>query len=341
MSASIDTDRITGQALMAWHEGRGVPWHGLGTMIPEGMDHSNEVIDFAGLNHTMILRQAYFHGLGGKLTPVRPLRYAVMRDSDGHCVGEVGKSFRVLQNREAFDGMDAWLQDGRLHYETAGALFDGSRVFILARLGDDFLIGGKDPVTPYVLLLNGHDGTKSLTVKPVTTRVVCANTLAVALGERTTEIAIRHTKTMHDRLAHSGQALGLASKRQAAMAEAFEKLAQAKATEELAQRVMDIVAPAPGAGEGDIVTARKQAERLAMWKLLNGAPAERSKSVQFAGGADNRWGLFNWATEWIDWKEPRKGQDMDNGGSLEKRAMYSAEGFGAGFRQQVFDLLAV
>lgn len=341
MAHMVDSDQVTGKALMAWHEGRGVPWHGLGTMIPEGMDTSEHVIEFAGLNHTMLLKQAYFHGLGGKLTPVHPPRFAVMRDSDGKCVGEVGKSFQILQNREAFDGMDAWLQDGRLRYETAGALYDGARIFILARLGDDFLIGGKDPVTPYVLLLNGHDGTKSLTVKPVTTRVVCANTLAVALGERTTEIAIRHTKTMHDRLADSGKALGLASKRQAAMAEAFEKLAQTKATEELAARVMDIVAPAPTADEGDIVTKRKQEERLAMWKLLNGAPAERSKSVQFAGGADNRWGLFNWASEWIDWLEPRKGQDMANGGNLEKRAMYSAEGFGAGFRQQVFDLLKV
>jgi phage/plasmid-like protein (TIGR03299 family) len=337
MAHMIDTDRETARPLMAWHEGRGVPWHGLGTMIPEGMDSSDEVIRFAGLDHTMVLRQAYFHGPGGKLAKVSPPRFAVMRDSDGACVGEVGKSFNVLQNRDAFDGMDAWLQDGRMSYETAGALYGGSRVFILARLGDDFLVGGKDPVSPYVLLLNGHDGTKSLSVKLVTARVVCANTLAVALGERNTEIQIRHTRTMHERLAKSGEALGLASRRQAEMNAAFERLAQAAATQELAERVMEIVAPAPKADEGDIVTARKQQERLELWRLLNGG----SKSVQFAGGADNRWGLFNWATEWIDWHEPRKGQDLAAGGSLEKRAAYSAEGFGAGHRQRVFDLLAV
>lgn len=337
MAHMIDNDATTGKALMAWHEGRGIPWHGLGTMIPAGMDHSDDVIEFAGLNHEMLLKPAYFHGIGGKLTLVQPPRFAVMRDSDGKCVGEVGKSFNVLQNREAFDGMDSWLQDGRMTYETAGALYGGSRIFILARIGEDFLVGGKDPVTPYVLLLNGHDGTKSLSVKPVTTRVVCANTLAVAVGERTTEFTIRHTKTMHDRLESSARALGLASRRQTLMNEAFEKMAQTTATEQLAERVMNIVVPAPTADDGDIVTNRKQQERFEMWRLLNGG----SRSVQFAGGADNRWGLFNWATEWIDWKEPRKGQDLDAGGSLEKRAVYSAEGFGAGHRQEVFNVLAV
>jgi phage/plasmid-like protein (TIGR03299 family) len=332
----IDTDARDGQALMAWHEGRGVPWHSLGTMIPAGMDHSEEVIQYAGLDHQMVLRPAYYHGLDGRLAQVHPPRFAVVRDSDGKCVGEVGKSFVVLQNRDAFDGMDEWLQDGRMTYETAGALYGGSRVFILARIGEDFLVGGKDPVVPYVLLQNGHDGTKSLCVKPVSTRVVCANTLTVALGERTAEIVIRHTKTMPERLAESGKALGLASRRQAEAHQAFERMAQTAADQALAERVMDLVAPAPAASDGDLVTERKQNERLEMWKLLNGG----SKSVQFAGGADNRWGLFNWATEWIDWREPRKGQDLDAGGSLEKRALYSLEGFGSGHRQRVFDLLA-
>lgn len=307
------------------------PIHRVGVQLPEGITSSAEAIEICKLDWEVKLRQAYFHGPQGKLTPVEPESYSVMRTSDGQPLGLVGKSFEPLQNREAFAGFDGWAKHGDLTYVAGGQVQGGKRVFIQARLGEDYLVGGVDPVRPYALLYNGHDGTKALTVLMTPTRLSCANQLAATLAKADTKVVIRHTKTIHERLAKCGEALGITQHRIADMFHAFDVMAQSAGTQALAEQVAEIIVPTPASGASDLLRERFQKERLELWRQLEGG----SPTVASAGGRDTKWGLFNLATEWIDHLEVRK-NDND-----EKRILYSIEGFGAGHRQRVFDLLSV
>lgn len=324
---------INGKAAMAYAD-REEPWHQLGTALPEGMLHAKDVMVAASLDWNVELKPTYRLRVDGVFEELSN-RFAVVRDVDETVLGNVGKRYEPLQNDKAFEAMDTWLQDGRLVYETAGALGDGARIFILARLGEDFLVGGKDPVSPYALLTTSHNGSTCVTIKLVTTRVVCANTLAAALGEKGSQVNIRHTRSVEQRISNAAQALGLISRRQQALFEQFEKLAQMKASDELRDRVFAIAVPELAAEASDAAHARQKAERLSLFRLYNESP-----TVDLAD-KDTRWGVFNAVTEYLDWLQPRSGQNIEKNGirAIEKRALYSLEGVVATKRQKVFNIL--
>jgi phage/plasmid-like protein (TIGR03299 family) len=330
-----DLDTVNGKVAMAFADSEN-PWHRLGTPMPAGMRHSRDAMEAASQDWRVELRPEGRVRADGAYEEF-PDRFCVVRDADDRVLGHVGKRYEPLQNADAFAAMDDWLRDGRMTYETAGSLSGGSRVFILARIGEDFLVGGRDPVSPYALLFNSHNGSTTVTIKLVTTRVVCANTLAVALHERGTEVKIRHTRQVAARVAKASEALGLVSRRQVEMFAAFDRLAQAGTTDELTTRAFALAVPELAADSSDAAVARQRAERLALWTLFN-----RSDTVA-AADRDTRWGVFNAVTEYLDHAQPRAGQSVLKSGlvAVEKRAMYSLEGTVAGKRQRVFDLLAV
>lgn len=339
MPPGIATRRDGGVAL-ALNSERGLAWHKLGNMIDGEFADSKTFVVASGLDHDVV-KQPVYTVFNGKPVEV-PRTYAMVRDYDGMVLATVGERYVPLQAREAFDGMDGWLRNGRLTYEAAMLLDGGRRFAILARLGDDFLVGGRDPVTPYVLLFTSHDGTAAVTIKLVNTRVVCQNTLAVALGELTTETQIRHTRTVHEKLERATEKLDLMARTNVAEFAAFDMLAQMNASDEEFEDVVSIVLPRPSADASDLVQQRFALEQASVRQHFLTSP-----TVESAGGIGTRWGLFNAATEWMEHVEVRKGQrlgTMIEGSdewkqALERRARYAFDGFGADFRQRVFDRL--
>jgi phage/plasmid-like protein (TIGR03299 family) len=176
-------------------------WHGLGTVVQDAPS-TEDAIRLAGLDwgvttHQLLLRDG---------TPVPQSKgRAIVRDSDGRILSVVGPKYEPLQNSAAFAWFDPFVQSGEATLETAGSLRNGERVWVLAKLGHngdshaDIVPG--DTIYNHILLANGHDGVMSIRVGRVRTRVVCANTLASALGERTS-LRIKHTsgarQTMDD-----------------------------------------------------------------------------------------------------------------------------------------------
>jgi len=328
-----DIASLDGKPMMAY-AAREIPWHRLGTPLPEERLTSDQVIEAAGLDWTVRLDPVYVLGPDG--SPIRiEGRSAVVRDVDNEVLGVVGSHYTPLQNREAFLAIDEWLKDSRVRYETAGALGRGERVFILVRTGEDFLVGGKDPVAPYVLVTTSHNGTSSVVVKLATTRVVCANTLYVALREGGSEIRIRHTASVAQRLAEAARALELVDRRQREMMERFERLAQMRATEEIVERAFRIAIPEPPAEASDATKRRHEEQRADLWRLYLTSP-----TVAVAD-RDTRWGVLNAVTEYLDWIQPRSGQSVERHGvsAIEKRALYSLEGPVAVRRRRVMEAL--
>ncbi len=322
MTANIETMAYVKRAE------RDIPWHKLGTPVPEGAASADEILAAAQLDWRVGLARMFLHPKDGADAVEVPNARAIVRSLDGRIFGVATDSYTPLQNREAFEAVSEWLQDGRLQFETAGALGDGSRVWGLARIGEDFTIGGRDEIAPYVLLLNGHDGKTSVVIKPVITRVVCANTLAVALGERDyREYRIRHTASVKDRIREASRALELVSKHTAALAEKFEILANTPASPEDLERAAAIVAPVPKDATPE-QREKAQAERLRLWNVYQG-----SRTVD----RGTRWGIYNAVTEYIDHIQQRRGQNPDSANRdwLERRAVYSLDA-GQDIREKVF-----
>ena len=121
----------------------------------------------------------------------------------------------MFQNHAAFEFFDAIVQDKLAIYETAGALKGGRHIWMLARLPKTLRAAGDDEIRPYVLLANSHDGTRALRMIPTTIRVVCPNTLNLALGRSaaTDGVTIFHNESLDRRVADAREKLGVISRR--------------------------------------------------------------------------------------------------------------------------------
>jgi phage/plasmid-like protein (TIGR03299 family) len=226
MSHAID--RSTGRP--AVFVTRQPAWHGLGAVVQEAPT-SADAIRLAGLDWEVQKwpLQAYGPDVGGQAHVLDvPEQFATVRTDVGAVLGVVSRRYRVFQNAEAFDFSDALVGEGLARYETAGALNGGRRVWLLARLPRELRVRGtEDVVEPYLLLANSHDGTACLRMVPTTVRVVCQNTLNLALGRAgSAEVTVRHRESLVDRVAEARQQLGLTLARVDRFQEEIDALAR-------------------------------------------------------------------------------------------------------------------
>lgn len=179
-----------------------VPWHGIGKQVLEAQ-RSQDAIVIAGLDWDV--ETAPIVSADHKRTAVDD--YRITRRMTDNCVlGVVKKSFCPIQNRDAFKLFDTVVGEKRAVYHTAGSLQGGSKVFIVAKMPEVMeigkSIGSVDEVERYLLLSNAHDGTRPLQMIVTPVRVVCSNTLALALSKESEDdvtamaprISIRHTR---------------------------------------------------------------------------------------------------------------------------------------------------
>lgn len=163
---------------------REVPWHGLGTIIEEAPT-SDDALKLAGLDWKVIQSEVICKDTG----LVVPGYKINIRDTDHKALGMVTDKYKIVQNKEAFAFTDALLGEG-VKYETAGSLANGKRVWMLARLEGKLMTD--EAVDPYLVFTNSHDGSGAVRVAITPVRVVCQNTLNLAL-----ENAQRHWSCVH------------------------------------------------------------------------------------------------------------------------------------------------
>lgn len=181
MPANIET--------MFYNSENGVPWHGLGNSV-EGTLDSEQALVQSGLMWGVEKRPLVTED--GLQTD----HFATVRMTDNKVLGVVGARYEILQNREAFDWTDQLLGEG-VRYETAGSLREGRRIWLLARLEESHFILG-DEFIPYMVFSNSHDGTSAVNVAITPVRVVCQNTLSIALRETTRRWSARHTSSLNN-----------------------------------------------------------------------------------------------------------------------------------------------
>lgn len=199
---------------------RVTPWHGLGTVVSEAPD-SAAALQVAGLDWNVLQKDVYTQE--GFYIPGYKLNY---RDSDFQQLGIVTDRYRVVQNADAFRFTDDLLGAG-VKYETAGSLQGGRRTWILAKLPEQYIIAG-DKITPYLLVMNSHDGTSSIKVCMTPVRVVCNNTLNLALSTAKRMWQTKHTENIMERMDDAKETLFFAHGYMSELGKAIDRLSQTK-----------------------------------------------------------------------------------------------------------------
>jgi len=201
-------------------------WHRLGKVL-DNPATAAEAIQAASLDWEVI-KQPLFAGEKEHLE-VRD-RFAVVRSDDwakgkATALGIVGSEYTPLQNRDAFKFFDPIVGEGAAIYHTAGALGEGERVWILVKLPGEMRVVGDDITNKFLLLSNSHDGNSAVQIKFTPIRVVCENTLTMALSQGPT-LRIAHTKDLHQRLAQATTLLQLINSRFSELESRFKAMAR-------------------------------------------------------------------------------------------------------------------
>ena len=211
------------------------PWHGLGIMVAEA-PNSKDALRLAGLNWKVLQEPVYTENKeliqGYK---------ANVRNSDRKVLGVVTDRYKVIQNEEAFAFTDALLGEG-VRYETAGSLQDGRRVWMLARLPREFIIGG-ERISPYMVFSNTHDGSGAVKTALTPIRVVCNNTLNLALRTAKRSWSMIHTGDISGKIEEAKNTLLLADEYMTALGQEFENLRKIKLSERQVQDYIKILLP--------------------------------------------------------------------------------------------------
>lgn len=169
-----------GVAQMAYRASKGAPWHKLGTAVGDDLT-PEQIMKAAGLDWDVVKVDTFFEWEGKS---VETGRQSLVRSTDGKLMTEVGPGWNPVQNSEAFEFFADFVSVGDMVMDTAGALKDGRIVWALADVKDGFTLFGGDEIKGYLLFSNPHMYGKTIDIKFVLTRVVCNNTLTMALSEK-------------------------------------------------------------------------------------------------------------------------------------------------------------
>ena len=210
------------------------PWHGLGTMVSEAPT-SDEALKLAGLDWH-VRQESVFNSQGEVISGYK----ANVRDSDGSVLGVVGDRYRVVQNEDAFRFTDE-LIGGEVRYETAGSLRSGRQIWLLARMPEQKVAG--DAVEPYLCFTNAHDGSSGVKVCMTPVRVVCNNTLNVALRTAKRSWSLRHTESIRGKLTEARDCLALAGEYMEALGQYAKAAARARLEEEELREILKELFP--------------------------------------------------------------------------------------------------
>ncbi|MBC8053822.1 MAG: DUF945 domain-containing protein [Sphingobacteriaceae bacterium] len=229
-------------------------WHGLGQIVSD-YPTSAEAIKHAGLDYLVEKRPLFtydkenFHGKEDTDIIIPeievPNYFATMRTDTEDVLGVVGREYHVVQNIDAFSFFDSIVGGGNgILYETAGALGNGERIFITAKLPDYIRVGFDDMIEKYLFLTTSHDGSGSIIAAFTPIRIVCNNTLNCALNNMSNCVKIRHTESAQDKLKQAHSLMGITNKLAIELGEIYNHWSRIRITDkQVLKLVQQAMAP--------------------------------------------------------------------------------------------------
>ena len=278
-----------------------VPWHGLGTPVPKGIA-AEEMIRAAGMDWKVELRPA--RGAKQINRKGEYSRYEVVRvprpntQEDEVLLGVVSRRYRPLQNVEAFEFFDPIVGEKKAYFETAGALGEGERIWVMARMPDAMQIVPGDECLKYLLLSNTHSGEGSVIAKFTSVRVVCQNTLMMAMEDGQKAYRVRHSKKMQFRLHELAEFLAITQDVFLKAEKCFRRMAKIEMIENRLESYLDAVYPRSE-------SQKKNKECPNSWRIVREF-FEGRPDLQMSGVRGTLWGAYNAITRFEDYKQPQQ-----------------------------------
>jgi phage/plasmid-like protein (TIGR03299 family) len=283
------------------------PWHGLGTKLDKPATAA-EAIKAANLDWRVI--KAPLHASvnqGKQLIPLED-KYAIIREDKQNkegcpVFGIVGSGYTPLQNTEAFQFFDDIVGQRAAIYHTAGALGEGERIWILAKLPDEIRVVEDDIAEKFLLLSNSHNGESSVQIKFTPIRVVCHNTLTMALSRGPT-VRVVHLPNIQERLRQAERLLGIIDRRFNELGDNFRAMVKRSINTDELVKYLTAVFPEPRDGDDrNSPRFQKSLQRCLENRLWASYFFEAGKGNTTGGAKGTLWAAYNGVTEFIDQRE--------------------------------------
>lgn len=327
MPASIAT--INNRPMIAYQDES--PWHRLGTSLPPGQIDVQTALDAAGLNWNVQLHPMYLQD-GRQVDE----RFATIRDTDGAILGTVGPNYTAIQNSEAGAILDDVCREYGVGIKTVGALDNGATVWMLASMNQQIEPVPGDINKGFVLLSWNHAGLAALTGRGTLTRVVCRNTLDMAVNGSRSMFSIRHTASAQDRMAEARRLMNYLTKNLQQAGKTYADLAHQSLTREQLAAFINAVVPMPPAGKdgkpSKVITERR--DTLAM--LMHHGTGMDIANQAVPAGQVSAWGAYNAITEYFDHVRPAEAKSDSAKASANQSAIFGA---GAAAKRTALDAL--
>lgn len=268
------------------YAGQETPWHGLGHRVSNDLS-PEQMLKAAHLDWNVYTEPCYAN-INGVETDIG--RNALIRDRDNQILDIISDDWKPLQNIDAFEFFNDFVAAGEMNMETAGSLRGGRNVFALAKINEGFtLLDGKDEIEGYLLFSNPHKYGQAISVRCVMTRVVCSNTLAYAMNEKTkNKVSVNHCREFDADLVK--ETLGISKERLAKYKEQSEFLASKRFKNEDIVEYFKRVFPVTG--------EKKDISRNAKYAIEEGMHEQLGAEL----GEGSFWQLYNTVTWMHDWK---------------------------------------
>jgi phage/plasmid-like protein (TIGR03299 family) len=230
-------------------------------------------------------------------------RYAVVREDlwtrDGTgFLGIVGRNYTPLQNRDAFAFFDPVVGAGAAAYHAAGAIGEGEKVWMLAKLPGELRVIGDDVVCKYLLLSTSHDGTTAVQIRFIPIRLVCSNGLVQALRDGPM-LHVTHTREVRERLWRAANMVNSIKARFEELGETFRRMASVRMNDQEAAAYLRAIFPDPRRAGDETRYARLllQASRDREGAHLQAQIGDR---IDLPGVRGTLWAFYNGVTAYID-----------------------------------------
>lgn len=292
-------DNTAGKDAFAYVGEKG--WHGKGQKLTEGAPIEQWTVE-AGMAWEAIATDVNYTGTDKKVRRM-PGRKLLMRSDTQAALSVVGEDFHVVQPKDVLEFFRNLVGSAGFTLETAGCLYEGRKFFALAKVGKSAKIMGEDEIAPYLLLATACDGSMATAAHLTSVRVVCDNTLRMAIGNggQLAKIRVPHNAKFRPEIVKAQ--LGIVTDAWSSFMADIQKLAKFKvsrneAIDFVAEQLKDEWVDEHGA---DLNHEQMLESSLALRRIIRLFDGE-GKGAQFKSSKGTAWGLLNAVTEYCDWE---------------------------------------
>jgi len=282
-----------GQARMFYVQSEGQPWHGLGNAVPAPLTAEDAIIA-AGMDWTVNLKPV------SNEFGVIADHFSVVRDDTRETFTVVKSRYTPVQNRQVFSFADQLGVSG-MKYHTAGAIRGGRKVWVLGKLPGSIKVIGKDIVEKYVLFSTAHDGSQQIRAMLTPVRVVCSNTLHLAMLDGEYLFQSKHTSEVHNKIKKAKDLFVDLAKKEAEFTTGCQRMALTNVNDEQIEAFLYSVLGYNVSDLSKEIPTRTKNSVAAMQDL-----AQSGLGTDLDGVRGTLWGVYNAVTEYVDHHTTRR-----------------------------------